>query len=90
MKDAKQPYVWQMVREAAQALGNPTTNIAVRDWILNKYPGTNFSTIQCQIIACTVNHASRVHYLENRKPRAADTQYDFLFRPERGLGGPGG
>jgi endonuclease len=31
-----------------------------------------------------VNHASRVHYPENQKPRRADSQYDFLFRPERG------
>ncbi len=84
MKDLKQPYVWQMIKEAVEALGSPTTNVAVRDWILRKYPGTNLSTIQCQIIVCTVNHASRVHYPENKKPRAANTQYDFLFRPERG------
>jgi hypothetical protein len=73
-----------MIKEAVEALGSPTTNVAVRDWILKKYPGTNLSTIQCQIIVCTVNHASRVHYPENKKPRNANTQYDFLFRPDRG------
>lgn len=82
MKSEKQPYVWQMIKQAVQALGSPTTNIAVRDWILKKYPGTNLSTIQCQIIVCTVNHASRIHYPENKKARAANTEYDFLFRPQ--------
>jgi len=73
-----------MVKEAVQALGSLTTNVAVRDWILNKYPGTNLNTIQCQTIVCTVNHASRIHYPENKKPRLATSQYDFLFRPDKG------
>jgi hypothetical protein len=45
-----------MVKEAVEALGSPTTNVMVRDWILKKYPGTNKSTIGCQTIICTVNH----------------------------------
>jgi hypothetical protein len=80
----RRPYVWQMIREAVTALGGDTTNVAVRDWILQRYPGTNTNTIQCQIIVCTVNHPSRIHYPENQKPRQVPTQYDFLFRPERG------
>jgi RecB family endonuclease NucS len=84
MNRQARPAVWQMVREAVEALGGKTTNVAIRDWILDHYPGTNRSTIQCQIIVCTVNHDSRIHYPENSKPRVADTQYDFLFRPERG------
>jgi hypothetical protein len=80
---AKLP-VWKMVKEAVEALGGTTTNIAVRDWILRKYPGTNPTTISCQIIVCTVNHASRIHYPENQKPRKAEAQYDFLFRPTPG------
>jgi len=66
-----------MVKEAVEALGGTTTNIAVRDWILKKYPGTNPTTIGCQIIVATVNHASRIHYPENQKPRLAEAQYDF-------------
>lgn len=85
MSEENRPYVWQMVRDAVEALGTPTTNLAVRDWILKRYPDTNKSTIQCQIINCTVNHASRVHYPENGKPRICNTRYDFLYRPERGL-----
>jgi len=73
-----------MISEAIAALGSPTTNVAVRDWILQRYPGTNPLTIQAQIVACTVNHASRVHYPENKKPRFATSQHDFLYRPERG------
>ena len=84
MKESKRPPVWKMVKEAVEAFGGKTTNIAVRDWILKKYPGTNTSTIACQIIVCTVNHSSRIHYPENRKPRKADGQYDFLFRPATG------
>jgi len=73
-----------MIREAIEALGGKTTNVAIRDWIQEHYPDTNKNTIQCQIIVCTVNHFSRVHYPEGKKPRRADTQYDFLFRPSRG------
>jgi hypothetical protein len=51
---------------------------------LEHYPGTNTATIQAQTVVCTVNHASRIHYPENKKPRQADSQYDFLFKPERG------
>ncbi len=84
MSAEKRPFVWEMVKEAAEKLGGSTTNVAVRDWILQKYPDTNLNTIQCQIIVCTVNHASRIHYQENKKPRIANGQYDFIFRPERG------
>jgi len=80
----KRPPVWQMIRQAIEALGGKTTNVAIKEWILKRYPGTNTNTIQCQIIICTVNHRSRIHYPENKKPRIANTQYDFLFRPERG------
>lgn len=82
--DYVKPPVWKMVREAVEDLGGKTSNVAVRDWILRKYPGTNHSTIGCQIIVCTVNHASRIHYPENCKPRKAEAQYDFLFRPATG------
>jgi len=84
MNAQAKPPVWKMVKEAVEALGGNTTNISVRDWILKKYPGTNPATIGCQIIVCTVNHASRIHYPENHKPRKADAQYDFLFRPSKG------
>jgi RecB family endonuclease NucS len=73
-----------MIRDAVKALGGATSNVAVRDWILEHYPGTNPATIQAQTVVCTVNHSSRIHYPENQKPRSAVSQYDFLYRPERG------
>jgi hypothetical protein len=78
------PPVWKMVKEAVEALSGSTTNVAVRDWILKKHPGTNPTTIGCQIPVCTVNHSSRIHYPENQKPRKAEARYDFLFRPATG------
>lgn len=39
-----------MLKEAVGALGGATTNIAVRDWILKKYSGSNPTTISCQIM----------------------------------------
>ena len=90
MSTGKQPYVRQMIREAVEALGGRTTNVAVRDWVLQKYPDTNPSTIQQQMLFCSVNHPSRIHAPHNKRPRRADDErYDFLFRTGRGDGGPG-
>jgi len=84
MEMQPKPFVWQMIKEAVEVHGNKTTNIAVRDWILEHYPGTNVNTILNQIIVCTVNHESRVHYKENNRPRRCDDIFDFLYRSEAG------
>ncbi|NQT82050.1 DUF91 domain-containing protein [bacterium] len=84
MRDNDKPPVWKMIREAVEALGGKTANVAVRHWVLQRYPGTNPATIQCQIVSCTVNHPSRIHYPQNKKPRMSNTHYDFLFRTDRG------
>lgn len=81
------PPVWQMVKEAADHLGadgKTFTNAAVRDYVNSHWDDVNASTLACQIIICTVNHPSRIHYPENKKPRKANAQYDFLFRVGRG------
>lgn len=80
----ERPYVWQMLREGIDALGPRTTNVALRDWVLRKWPGTNSNTVSAQTTICTVNHPSRVHYPENSRPRPADGRLDFLFRSSRG------
>ena len=59
------PYVWQMIKEAVENLGGKATYSEIKDYIRNKYGEVNESTITCQIIVCTVNHPSRIHYLEN-------------------------
>jgi len=84
MSAERRPTVRKMVKEAVEALGGDTTNTAVRDWILRKYPGTNKSTIQCHIVLCSVNHPSRVYYGQNKPRIASDERYDFLFRPDKG------
>ncbi len=84
MSDKTRPPFLQLVRSAVEALGGKTTNVAVRDWILERHPDANTSTIQANIIFCTVNHASRINFSQNQKPREANGRHDFLFRPERG------
>ena len=73
------PYVWQMIKETVENLGGKATYSEIKDYIRNKYGEVNESTINCQIIVCTVNHPSRIHYPENKKPRIANSRYDFLF-----------
>jgi hypothetical protein len=84
MEKHPKPFVWQMIREAVEVHGNKSSNIAIRDWICEHYPGTNVNTILNQIIVCTVNHESRVHYRENNRPRKCDEVYDFLFKTSPG------
>lgn len=78
------PYVWQMIKEAVESLGGKASYSDIKDYIWKKYGETNESTINCQIIICTVNHPSRIHYPENKKPRVANSRYDFLFSTGRG------
>ena len=73
------PYVWQMIKEVVENLGGKATYTEIKDYIRNKYGEMNERTINCQIIVCTVNHPSRIHYPENKKPRIANARYDFLF-----------
>jgi len=68
-----------MIKEAVENLGGKATYSGIKDYIRNKYGEVNESTINCQIIVCTVNHPSRIHYPENKKPRIANSRYDFLF-----------
>ncbi len=84
MEKRAKPLVRQMVHEAMESMGGKATNMAVRDWILEHHPSTSPNSIQSQIIVCTVNHESRVHYPENQKPRRAEGEYDFLYRPSPG------
>ena len=84
MEKQSKPLMWQMIKEAVEVHGNRSSNIAIRDWILEHYPGTNINTILNQIIICTVNHKSRVHYKENSVPRRCNDVYDFLFKTAPG------
>ncbi|NFH30722.1 DUF91 domain-containing protein [Clostridium sporogenes] len=81
---AAKPYVWQMIKEAMNNIGDKASYSDIKKYIHSKYGEVNDSTITCQIIVCTVNHATRIHYPENKKPRVSDTKYDFLYTTGRG------
>lgn len=81
---SNKPYVWQMIKEAVEALGGKTSYSDIKDYIRKKYGELNERTINSQIIVCTVNHPSRIHYPENKKPRVANSRYDFLYSTGRG------
>lgn len=81
---ADKPYVWQMIKEAMDNIGDKASYSHIKKYIHSKYGEVNDSTITCQIIVCTVNHPSRIHYPENSKSRISDTKYDFLYTIGRG------
>ncbi len=78
------PPIWQLVRDAAQSLGGEFTYGEIKQHIWSTYPGVSATTLTCSIILCSVNHPSRIHYPENKKPRLCTAQYDFLFNTGRG------
>src|SRR5437764_7287718 len=80
----EQPPVWRMVKEAVDHLGGVATYGQIRDFIKNRYGTVNDATITCDIILCSVNHPSRIHYTQNKKPRTSDSHFDFLFNVGRG------
>jgi len=84
MEAQPKPFVWQMVKEAVEVNGNKSTNTAIRDWVLEHYPGVNVNSILNAIIVCTVNHESRVHYKENNRPRRCNDLHDIFYRPASG------
>jgi len=76
--------VWQMVKEAIDALEGQATYSDIKNYIHQNYDDVNENTINAQIIVSTVNHPSRIHYPENNKPRISDSRYDFLYTVGRG------
>lgn len=86
MNDSKKPFIWQMIKEAVDDLykGEKIGYREIKDWINQKYGIHNERTVNAQIIVCIVNHPSRIHYPENKKPRTADSRYDFLYLINKG------
>jgi endonuclease len=77
-------FVWQMIKESVDNLGGNATYSQIKEYIKKKYGEVNERTITAQITVCTVNHLSRIHYQENKKPRIANSKYDFLYTVARG------
>lgn len=85
MSNVDRPPVRQMVKEAVQQMGGECSYPAIKARIRSMHgDGVNDSSITCSIISGAVNHPSRIHYNENKKPRLADTEYDYLFSTGRG------
>src|SRR5436190_5388400 len=84
MNNIIRPPVWKMIKEAINALNGKATYPEIKNYINNKYDNVREGTINCQLIECTVNQPSRIHYQENSKPRICDTEHDFLFSIGRG------
>jgi len=78
------PAIWQLVREAAEHFNREVSYSEIKQFVWTNYHDVNSSTLTCQIIVCSVNHPSRIHYPENKKPRLCTTQYDFLYNTGRG------
>ena len=76
--------VWQMVRSAMEHLNREVSYSEIKQFIWEKHPDANSSTITCQIIISSVNHPSRTHYPENKKPRICTARNDFLYNTARG------
>jgi RecB family endonuclease NucS len=73
-----------MVREASLEINREMSNMEIRNWILERKPDANTTSINCAIASCTVNSPSRIHYQENKKPRISNGSHDFLFSVSRG------
>jgi hypothetical protein len=73
-----------MVKDAITNLNGKASYSEIKEFILNKYGDVNESTITCQIIECSVNHPSRIHYPNSKKPRIANSAHDILFTVGRG------
>lgn len=83
MNNGSKKPVWQMVKEAVQQMNGECTYPAI---VIRLMYGddVNDSSMTCSIISGAVNHPSRIHYNENKKPRISDTPYDYLFNTGRG------
>ncbi len=81
----EQPYIWQMIKEAIEYYSGRATNNEIKDYINERYEGMNQNSISNQIMVCTVNQPSRIHFPENKKPRIANSKYDLLYSPEKGV-----
>ena len=71
-----------------QHFNREVTYSELKQHLWAQHPDLKSSTLTCQIIVSSVNHPSRVHYPENKKPRVCTSQYDFLYHTGRGRVAP--
>lgn len=81
----KQPFIWEMVKDAIIGLNGRARYSEMRSYIRNKFGEVNPNSINAHITMCAVNNPSRIHYPQNQKPRVATGKYDFLYKVDRGV-----
>jgi len=74
----------EMTRNAVNALGGKANYSQIIEWVTKNYGKKNVGTLRAQIISCSVNQPSRVHYPENKKSRDSDPRYDMFYSIGRG------
>lgn len=74
----------EKIKDAVIALGGKARARDVIPWLKNKYGDINEKTIRAQIVACTVNRESRIHFPENKKSRESDPRYDLFYSTGKG------
>ncbi|EHR41307.1 endonuclease NucS domain-containing protein [Alishewanella jeotgali] len=82
------PAIWEMVKEAALSIGREATYSEIKQHVRSVYGEINESSLTCSIISSSVNHPSRIHYQENKRPRVCLGDHDFLFNTGRGRVAP--
>jgi hypothetical protein len=82
------PPIWQLVRGAMQHFNREVSYSELKEFVWGQYPDVNNTTLNCQIITCSVNHPSRIHYAENKRPRVCTSERDFLFHTDTGRVAP--
>ena len=78
------PPIWQLIRDAMQHFNREVTYSELKQYLWSQYSDLNETTLNCQIICCSVNLPSRVHYSDNKKPRVCTSEHDFLYNTGRG------
>jgi hypothetical protein len=78
------PTIWEMVKKTIETIGDEASYSEIKKKVRDEYGDINDSSLNCTIIACSVNHPSRIHYQENKKPRICTGIHDFLFNTGRG------
>ena len=82
---AKTP-AYEKIRQAMLSFGDGyiASYSDIIDFCDKQYGETKKSTFRTYIISCTVNHATRVHYHPNKKPRTEIVDSDVLYQVEKG------
>ena len=56
------PPIWQMVKQAVEALGGKATNLEIREYVQKRWLGVHDPSVSAHINLCTVNSTSRTQY----------------------------